>query len=46
MPLGDSIDSGKRIQTVGRDIPWLLRQWVERTSDRVLLVWEPFDGET
>ena len=38
MPLADSIDSGKRILTAGRDIPWLLRPWVERTPDRDFLV--------
>lgn len=46
MFLADSIDLGKRILTEGRDIPWLLRQWVERTPDRDFLVWEPFDGAT
>jgi len=28
----------------GRDIPWLLNQWVERTPDKAFLVWAPFDS--
>ncbi|MAL77986.1 MAG: ATP-dependent acyl-CoA ligase [Sneathiella sp.] len=27
----------------GRDIPWLLRQWVERCPDKPFLIWEAFD---
>ncbi len=30
----------------GMDMPWLLRQWDERSPDAVALVWEPFSGGT
>lgn len=30
----------------GRDIPWLLMQRAERYSDKIFLIWEPFEGAT
>jgi len=29
----------------GRDLPWLLRQWVGRTPDKTFLIWAPFESE-
>ena len=29
----------------GRDLPWLLNQWVERTPDKAFLIWAPTDAE-
>ena len=29
----------------GRDIPWLMAQWVERTPDKVFLIWAPPEGK-
>jgi len=29
----------------GRDLPWLLTQWVQRTPDKAFLIWAPFEGE-
>ncbi len=29
----------------GRDVPWLLDQWVQRTPDKTFLIWAPADGE-
>lgn len=28
----------------GMDIPWMLRQWAERSPDATALIWEPFSG--
>ncbi len=36
----------KQLMHEGRDIPWLLQQWAERTPDSCFLVWEPFTGAT
>ncbi len=35
----------QRMQCEGRDIPWLLDQWVKRAPDKVFLHWAPFAGE-
>ncbi|MDP3676215.1 MAG: AMP-binding protein [Novosphingobium sp.] len=29
----------------GRDLSWLLDQWVQRTPDKTFLIWAPFEGE-
>ena len=29
----------------GRDLPWLLNQWVKRTPDKAFLIWAPTDAE-
>ena len=44
MTLHADIDTARALMTTGRDIPWLLRQWAERTPDKTFLVWEPFTG--
>jgi len=36
----------KQLMQEGRDIPWLLQQWVDRTPDKVFLIWEPFGAQT
>ncbi len=28
----------------GRDLPWLLKRWVESTPDKDFLIWAPFEG--
>lgn len=44
MTLPSDIDTARARMTTGRDIPWLLRQWAERTPDKTFLVWAPFAG--
>ncbi len=29
----------------GRDLPWLVNSWVQRTPDKDFLIWAPFSGE-
>jgi len=45
MSLHQAISAARQMMSEGRDVPWLLRQWVERTPEQVYLVWEPFSGE-
>ena len=45
MSLKSAIDAARPLMTGGRDVPWLLRQWAERSPDKPFLVWEPFHGE-
>lgn len=45
MPLQHQITGSKINSMQGLDIPWMLEQWVERTPDKVAMVWEPFTGE-
>jgi carnitine-CoA ligase len=45
VPLSQSIEQSHKAMVEGRDVPWLLRQWVERTPDNPFLVWAPFEGE-
>ena len=45
MDLKLDIDATRARSVVGLDVPWLLRQWAERTPDKACLVWQPFDGE-
>jgi len=42
--LSQSIEQSHRAMVEGRDVPWLLNQWVERTPDKPFLIWEPFEG--
>ncbi len=44
--LKQSIEHSHHGLVEGRDVPWLLNQWVERTPDKTFLIWEPFDGKT
>ncbi len=44
MPLRTDIDSARQMMLQGRDLPWLLAQWVERAPDKPFLIWEPFEG--
>lgn len=44
MNLAESIRDAKYLMTSGRDIPWLLRQWVARQPQKPFLAWEPFQG--
>jgi crotonobetaine/carnitine-CoA ligase len=46
MGLSEQIDATRQQSMHGMDIPWMLRQWAERTPDRTALVWEPFTGES
>lgn len=44
----DGSDSYRRSllqAAAGLDVPWLLREWAERTPDKPFLIWEPFHGE-
>ena len=43
--LAATLTHTQRLQCEGRDIPWLLNQWSERTPDKVFLHWSPFDLE-
>jgi len=45
MSLSQSIDQSHFSMVEGRDVPWLLDQWIARTPDRPFLIWEPFDAE-
>lgn len=42
--LRTSIDKTKIQLEQGRNIPWLLGSWAERTPDKIFLAWEPFSG--
>ncbi len=44
MTLLSAIEQSHKAMVEGRDIPWLLRQWVERTPDQPFMIWEPFEG--
>jgi len=46
MKLISTIEKSHKTVVEGRDVPWLLRQWVERSPDKTFLIWEPFDRET
>lgn len=35
----------QRQRASGRDIPWLMTQWVERYPDRPFLTWAPFNSD-
>jgi len=35
----------KQLMQEGRDVTWLLNQWVQRTPNKCFLIWEPFSGE-
>jgi len=43
--LSTSIEQSHRAMVEGRDVPWLFNQWVERTPDKIFLIWAPFDGD-
>jgi len=43
--LSQSIEHSHKAMIEGRDVPWLLNQWVERTPDKPFLIWAPFEGE-
>lgn len=30
----------------GKDVPWLLKHWADKTPEKVFLIWEPKDGNT
>jgi len=45
MELTAAIDQSSNDMFFGRDIPWLLDQWAERTPDACFLTWAPFTGE-
>ena len=38
-------ESSRWSMVTGRDVPWLLGQWAERTPDKPFLIWEPFSGD-
>ncbi|MCF8466407.1 MAG: AMP-binding protein [Sneathiella sp.] len=46
MTLISSIEQSHKVMVEGRDVPWLLNQWAERTPDKPFMIWEPFDGES
>ena len=33
------------LMMAGRDLPWLLRQWADRTPDKAFLIWAPHEGD-
>ncbi|MCR9212371.1 MAG: AMP-binding protein, partial [Proteobacteria bacterium] len=45
MNLLNSIQQSHKSMVEGRDVPWMLRQWVERTPENPFMIWEPFEGE-
>ncbi len=45
MSLLTSIEQSHKSMVEGRDVPWMLRQWVEKTPDNPFMIWEPFEGE-
>jgi carnitine-CoA ligase len=45
MTLQDTINHSHQRMVTGRDVPWILRQWTERTPDKPFLIWEPFDRD-
>ena len=45
MTLIAAIEQSHKAMIEGRDVPWLLRQWVERTPDQPFIIWEPFEGK-
>jgi crotonobetaine/carnitine-CoA ligase len=46
MTLDGQIDTSLIQSMAGLDVPWLLRQWSERTPDKPFLIWEPFNGDS
>lgn len=38
------INASHEMMTEGRDVPWLMQEWVRREPDKTFLVWEPFTG--
>ena len=44
MSLYTDINMSREAMVQGRDVPWLLSQWVERAPDKPFLIWEPFTG--
>lgn len=42
MTTSESIDISKTAMALGRDVPWMLQQQVERRPDATFMVWEPF----
>jgi crotonobetaine/carnitine-CoA ligase len=44
MRLTDQLDATRRQSMHGMDIPWMLRQWADRSPDDIALIWEPFSG--
>jgi crotonobetaine/carnitine-CoA ligase len=44
MSLAVDLEQSKWTEFAGLDVPWMLRQWVERTPDKAALVWCPFEG--
>ena len=45
MTMKQTIEQSHMAMVEGRDIPWLLDLWVERTPDNPFLIWAPFEGE-
>jgi crotonobetaine/carnitine-CoA ligase len=45
MGLKQQLDASLQSNMEGMDIPWMLRQWVERQPDKICLVWCPFQGQ-
>lgn len=44
MRVTERIDATRRQSMHGMDIPWMVRQWADRSPDASALVWEPFTG--
>ena len=44
--LAAQIERSKIDSFNGRDVPWLLETWADKTPDKVAMIWEPADGNT
>jgi crotonobetaine/carnitine-CoA ligase len=45
MNLSEQIEMSQQNAMHGMDVPWLLRQWADRTPDKPAMIWCPFAGE-
>jgi len=45
MNLREQIEDSYSTAMEGLDVPWMLKQWAQRTPDKACLIWCPFDGD-
>jgi crotonobetaine/carnitine-CoA ligase len=44
-PKIDALKSAQLYTFGGKDLPWLVRHWADKTPDKELMIWEPRDGK-
>lgn len=43
-PKIDALYSAHTYTFAGKDVPWLIKKWADKTPDKDFLIWEPKDG--